>query len=370
MSLESSLTDLADNVGVWLSAADFDGLFFGAVAVAVFFWLRKPLARLVIAALNALLTRLSVGLSPETRDELIATTSVLIVTLAAYIAVEVLNLPELAGGLLRRVLASVAIIAVFAGWYNLCGPFVTLLSGDRRLDITVETGWMERVARFAVVLFGITALLTVWQLDISGALTGVGVLGAGLAIATQDLIRNLVAGMNNLSEKRFAVGDTVQIEGAFIGTVEQIDLRSTLVRGFDQIPRYVPNSDLSNAVVMNYSQMHRRRVLVRIPFVLSLTPERVSGVCADLKDHLYHSGDFDTSDEAPKYVNVEALSDTAIVVMFYARTRTAVYKDYLDVVERLTLRILEISRDRDAGLAYPTQTIHLHDHLPTDPGQA
>ena len=35
------------------------------------------------------------------------------------------------------------------------------------------------------------------------------------------------------------------------GTVEKIDLRSTLVRGFDQIPRYVPNSELSNAVVMN-----------------------------------------------------------------------------------------------------------------------
>lgn len=360
MSTDRIFVDLPGRVLAWVSSADYASLTLAIVAIALVFWARKLLAGWVVLALDALLSRLAVGLPQKAREELTVTTSVLIVTLAVYAAVEALQFPETAGGFLRRVIASVAIIAVFSAWYNLCGPFVSLLSGDRRLDLNMETGWMERVARFGVILFGITALLTVWEVDISGALTGVGVLGAGLAIATQDLIRNLVAGMNNLSEKRFSVGDIVQIEGVFIGTVEQIDLRSTLLRGFDQIPRYVPNSELSNAVVLNYSQRRNRRVLLSIPFVLTLSHTQLRGICDDLKDHLLTSGDFDLSDEAPKHVYVEGLSDTAILIMFYAWTRTADYAEYLQVSERLTLRLLDIARDHGADLAYPTQTVQLN----------
>ncbi len=68
---------------------------------------------------------------------------------------------------------------------------------------------MKRVAHFGVILFGISALLTVWQVDISGAMAGVGVLGAGVAIAAQDLVHNLVAGMNSQSENSFSEEDVV-----------------------------------------------------------------------------------------------------------------------------------------------------------------
>ncbi|MDO6799618.1 mechanosensitive ion channel family protein [Shimia thalassica] len=359
MSLIDAVTNLVSRVQVWLSSADQTWLAVSIVLVSIVFGFRKPVAKMVIWALDRLMTRLSVGLSDQTKAALVVPTSVLIVTLSLFLTLDVLQFPPFADSLVRRILTSVAVLAVFSGWYNLCGPFVSLLSGDSRLDLKMESGWMERVARFGVVLFGITALLTVWEVDIASALTGVGVLGAGLAIATQDLIRNLVAGMNNISEKRFSVGDVVQIEGAFIGTVEKIDLRSTLLRGFDQIPRYIPNSELSNAVVLNYSQRSNRRVLLSIPFLLSTTPEQLSGICDGLRVHLKTSGDFDTSEEAPQYVYVEGLSDSAILVIFYAWTTTPDYENSLRVNEALTLKILELSQEFEASLAYPTQTIEM-----------
>jgi small-conductance mechanosensitive channel len=90
----------------------------------------------------------------------------------------------------------------------------------------------------------------------------VGVLGAGLAIAAQDFVRNLVAGMNNMSEKRFERGDWIAVEGGIEGTVQRIDVRSTTIMGFDRVPRYVPNSGLSNAIVLNKSRI--RHQLLRI----------------------------------------------------------------------------------------------------------
>lgn len=71
------------------------------------------------------------------------------------------------------------IIAVFAVWYDLCDPFVVLLRNEQLGRLSVAADWMERVARFAVLLFGLKSLQNVWQVDFSGALTG-----AGLAIVS------------------------------------------------------------------------------------------------------------------------------------------------------------------------------------------
>jgi MscS family membrane protein len=364
MSLKDTVSDLVSRFHVWLSGTDQTGVAVTIILIAIVIWARKPIAKIAIVALDNLMSRLSVGLSDETKAALTVPTSVLIVTLSIFFALDVLHLPEFADGFVRRLLTSVAVLAVFSSWYNLCGPFVSLLSGDARLDLKMETGWMERVARFGVVLFGITALLTVWEVDIASALTGVGVLGAGLAIATQDLIRNLVAGMNNISEKRFSVGDVVQIEGVFVGTVEQIDLRSTLLQGFDQIPRYIPNSELANAVVLNYSQRRNRRVKLSIPLVLSTSEAQVSEFCDNLRKHLKESGDFDVSEGAPQYVHVEGLSDSAVLVMFYAWTNNPDYADYLLVNERLTLKIMKLASTCGSALAYPTQTLNVPDNTP------
>ncbi len=366
MNFGETLASVFSRLKTWVFFADVEDVILASVFVVVIFLARKPLSRLIVKSLNNLMTHLAVSMPDEAKNELESKTSILLVVGALFIAADVLQFPVLAGGLINKLLASVALIAVFSGWYNLCGPFVSLLGGYNRLEINVESSWMKRAARFGVILFGISALLTVWKVDISGAMTGVGVLGAGVAIAAQDLVRNLVAGMNNQSEKRFTEGDVVEIEGNFIGVVEQIDLRSTVLRGFDQIPRYIPNSDLSNAVVLNYSQLRTRRVKKIISLVLSCTDQQLKGFKQDLRDYMLNSGDYDLSDGAPQYVNIVGLSENAIEVLFYARTKTADYQNFLDVDERLTLKILEISRRHDTAIAYPTQTIDMKSPLGSD----
>ncbi|MBT3140237.1 mechanosensitive ion channel family protein [Ruegeria litorea] len=183
-------------------------------------------------------------LSDEVAQQFRTAAQILVVTFAVFAASESLVSDGVGKVFLDRVLASIATIAIFGAWFQLSGPFASLLRSENSQRIAVEADWIQRLTQFAILLFGLTSLLKVWQIDITGALTGVGVLGAGLAIATQDLIRNLVAGMTNISEKRFETGDAIQVEGQFVGTVKRIDLRSTLIVGFDQIPRYIPNSDL------------------------------------------------------------------------------------------------------------------------------
>lgn len=224
--------------------------------------------------------------------------------------------------------------------------------------------WIQRISQFAILLIGLTSLLKLWQVDIGGALTGVGVLGAGLATATQDLIRNLVAGMTNMSEKRFETGDAIQVEGQFVGTVQKIDLRSTLVAGFDQIPRHIPNSDLSNSIVLNYSTRKHRRVMRSVQLVFSSTQEQIEAVRDSLRHHHQTSGDFDLSDDAAQHIYVNEISPSSVDILIYVWTKGAEYDEYLQAMERLTLAILEAVRKSGTELAYPTRTVQIESELP------
>ncbi|MEP1197928.1 mechanosensitive ion channel family protein [Tateyamaria sp.] len=348
VSAQQSLGDVDTNSVVW-----------ALIGIALVFLIRKQLSAFGLMCFRALLARFAVDLSAEVEAHLKTATEILFVTLAIYVAVSFL-LPDDGSGLfLSRVLSSVAIVAIFGAWYRLSGPFASLLRNDTSSLVSSETDWIERVTQFSVLLFGLTSLLKVWQIDITGALTGVGVLGAGLAIATQDLLRNLVAGMTNISEKRFETGDAIQVEGQFVGTVKRIDLRSTMVVGFDQIPRHIPNSDLSNSVVLNYSARKHRRIMLKVPLMLSATQSQIEAVRDGIRHHHQTSGDFELGNAAPKHIYVSDFGASSVDILIYVWTRGPDYQEYLQITERLTLAILSITRNAGTTLAYPTQTLKI-----------
>ncbi|WP_170422168.1 MULTISPECIES: mechanosensitive ion channel family protein [Ruegeria] len=361
-SFREPLSTYGDALSRWWSSVDHPAALAAIVFCAAVLVFRRALAMVVVSALNALLSNLSSEIGEATRERLVSATQVLLVALSIFLVSEALELPEFTGGLFRSVLATAAIVAVFATWYELAGNFVSILKTGEFQDVTLEADWTTRVTRFAIFIFGLTAILKVWNVDISGALTGVGVLGAGLAIAAQDLVRNLIAGMTNQSEARFVTGDAIEVDGKFLGTVKKIDLRSTLVVGFDQVPRHVPNADLSNSVVKNYSRMQHRRILISIPLVLSSSRDQIEKVRRDLSEFLKNSGAFSLDDDAPKYVNVSGISNSSIDIQFYAWTKSGTYSDYLETSERLALEVLETVARAGTALAYPTQTIHMAEH--------
>lgn len=349
------------NIQSWADGIGTEKLTATLLVMVIVVVFRLPLAKLATTIIASILKRLSITMSDEVRETLVETCSVLLVTLVVFVAIEVLNPPEFAGGFLRNLVFSFAVVSIFSAWYQLVGPFLAILDKNRFGVVSMETSWIERVTKFAILLFGITALLKVWDIDISGALTGVGVLGAGLAIAAQDLVRNLIAGMTNMSEQRYETGDAIEIDGGVSGVVERIDLRSTLLVGFDQIPRYVPNSELSNAIVLNYSDQKRRRILHTISLTPSATPAQVREVRDRLKDYLQTCGDFATTPDASQYVNVLELNPGSIDIMFYAVTVSPEYAEYLNVGERLSLKVFDIVEAAGTELALPVQAIRFPD---------
>jgi len=239
------LTSLVQPILDWATSIDRHAFGLTMLAVVATYFLRRPIARLILSINVKILQSMSITLPEKARVELETALRVIIVCVSFLLAIQAVKPPALIEEILQNLTLTIIVIALFAAWYQLAAIFIAVLDPKKLGEGVTEIDWIVRVARFVIILLGIAALLGLWDINISAAITGVGVFGAGIAIAAQDMLRNLFAGMSNVRERRFVTGDWIQVDGVAEGQVKQIDLRSTTIIGFDRVPRYVPNADLA-----------------------------------------------------------------------------------------------------------------------------
>ena len=122
---------------------------------------------------------------------------------------------------------------------------------------------LGRLAGWVVLAVGGMVCLTIVvpSLNASSVLGALGVGGVAIGFAFKDIFQNLLAGLLLLVTRPFQIGDQI-VSGSHEGTVEDIQVRATLVRIADGRLVVVPNSDLyTNRVVVNTVQTQRRGVV-------------------------------------------------------------------------------------------------------------
>lgn len=120
-------------------------------------------------------------------------------------------------------------------------------------------------ARIAVTLVGLFIALGVLKLDgtVASLLAGVGVIGLALGFAFQDIAANFMAGVMLAIHKPFGVGDMVETNG-FFGSVQEIALRSTMLRTFTGQIVTLPNKDVFNNAITNYNAANEWRLEIPV----------------------------------------------------------------------------------------------------------
>lgn len=116
-------------------------------------------------------------------------------------------------------------------------------------------------AYVAVLALGVFLALGILQLDktVTSLLAGVGILGLALGFAFQDIAENFIAGVLISVRRPFTDGDLIESNG-FMGRVEEVDLRTTLVRMPQGHVVRIPNGEVYGEPLTNYSNATARRV--------------------------------------------------------------------------------------------------------------
>ena len=150
----------------------------------------------------------------------------------------------------------------------------------QRIELEVPVKQLlARLAWGASFLMFVLMALQNLGVELLPLLAGLGVAGAGIALATQGVLSNMVAGLSIIFAKPFRVGEYIAIVGVE-GTVETITLFSTTLAHVDRSRVVVPNRKIVGEILHNYGRIRQVDVLVGVAYDTDLAAalELIRGV--------------------------------------------------------------------------------------------
>jgi small conductance mechanosensitive channel len=120
-----------------------------------------------------------------------------------------------------------------------------------------------RAARIGLYIFAFLTIADQLQINIKSLLAGVGVIGLALSFAAKDTVGNIISGIVIIIDKPFKEGDWVSL-GSLDATVTQIRLRTTVLTTFNNETVVVPNQQISQERIINYTITPKIRVKIPI----------------------------------------------------------------------------------------------------------
>jgi potassium efflux system protein len=208
------------------------------------------------------------------------------------------------------------------------------------------------LALFAVVLALLTLNLAHIPFTVFAFLGGA--LAIGVGFGTQTIIKNFISGMLVLMERQVQVGDIVEVDN-ITGTVTEVNLRSSTVRGFDGVETIVPNSALIENKVTNWTHSDRKvRRVLKVGVAYGSAVREVADIlrdCAKRHGLVLH-------DPEPMVIFSD-FGDNALVFSLYIWLELAPSVNSMQVLS--DLRFMIEKRFAEAGIvvAFPQRDVRL-----------
>ena len=175
----------------------------------------------------------------------------------------------------RQWVWGVWMVLVFIPVSRFVGQLLRLSEGRimARTDTVLDETALPMVNRFVrvlVIAVGVMLAMAYVGLEIAPLLAGAGVVGLALSLAAKDTLSNLIAGVLLIMDRPFQVGDRIELwnapnETGTWGDVIEIGIRATKIRNPDNLVVVVPNNEIMQRDIINYT-MSGEDIRLRIPF--------------------------------------------------------------------------------------------------------
>lgn len=270
--------------------------------------------------------------------------------LALYLASLVLFLG--ANDLLLIQTVTIMIMLVqFAVWGNRLITLVVNREVKRRVGNDDQSstmigliGFFARVALWTVVLMVVLDNLP--NVQVTSLVASLGVTGIAVAIAVQNILRDLFASISIALDKPFVIGDFIIVD-TYQGTVEAIGLKSTRIRSLFGEQIIMSNSDLLNSRIKNYKRMVDRRVSFNLKISPQTPHEKLMRVPVLVQEIVQAQSPVRFS-----RAHLQAIADNHLnyEVVYYVESPD--YDLYMDIQQNINLALLNRLAQEEIKLAF------------------
>ena len=203
------------------------------------------------------------------------------IAIGLYIGVAVSDIQEKYIFYLSKTIHVIVILSITVAAANLSGKIFSSFIQRSNLPIPA-TGLVYGILKGVIFVLGFLITLSVLGISITPFITALGVGGLAVALALQDTLANLFAGIHILFEKTVRVGDFIRLETGQEGYVDDITWRTTRVRMLPNNMVIIPNSKLAQSIVTNYYLPEKRMsLLISINVSYSSDPEKVEKILVE-----------------------------------------------------------------------------------------
>ncbi|AYV65864.1 MULTISPECIES: mechanosensitive ion channel family protein [Niallia] len=217
------------------------------------------------------------------------------------------------------------------------------ISRGRAFTLESLTNNLITYVLFFILIITILQLLGI---DATAILAGAGIIGLAVGFGAQGLVSDLVSGFFLLLEKQLDVGELVSI-GDFSGTVEQVGLRTTQIRGADGTLHFIPNREITQ--LSNHSR-GEMQALVDIEISVHNNIPKTLEILKALCEHIAKENTVIT--DGPDVVGIQNMGPNTLTIRILAKTINMEQWG----VERLIRQEVKIALDEN-GIKLPETPI-------------
>ncbi len=254
------------------------------------------------------------------------------------------------------------VVLLVAGYYG--SRLVVFLLGRRMSKAEVRPDVAHVVKRIlfvmALVVVGLTAL-SLLGIPLTAFAFATGAIAIGVGFGAQNIINNFISGWILMAERPIRIGDFIEIDN-WQGVVEAVGTRSTRIRRTDGVHLLVPNSQLLERTVVNWTLVDREiRTVVRVGVEYGSPVRLVS----DLIMRAVSKQPLIKKLPAPSVV-FEDFGDNALVFDAFFWCDVGGERVLREIRSDLRFRIAELFEEHNIVVAFPQRDVHLDTSSPLE----
>jgi MscS family membrane protein len=218
------------------------------------------------------------------------------------------------------------------------------------------SNFIIRMLKVLIFLLGFISLLYNFGVNVTAFIASLGLGGLAFALAAKDTVANLFGSVAIMVDGSIKVGDWIEVND-IEGIVEDIGMRTTKIRKFDKALVAVPNNQIANSNIINYSRRRVRRIKMTIGVTYDTTKTQIENILKDIKNMLLNHPEIDKNHDP--VVRFYEFGASELVIFIYTFTNTPKWREYLRIKESVNLKIMDIIEKNGASFAFPSQSIYL-----------
>ena len=213
----------------------------------------------------------------------------------------------------------------------------------------------QRILNVLVVIVAGLIMLSLFGVDITAAMAGLGIGSIAIAFAAQKTLENLLGGISILGDQAIRVGEVCRI-GDNVGTVEDISLRSTRIRTLAGTALSVPNGQLANMNVENITRRRKSLLEARIRLRNETSPEQLRSVIEEMRAIMRRHSKVDPDAARVHFVE---FGESSLDIEIDCLLLTGSFGEFLALREELLLKIMDLLAGAGIQLATPARLLHI-----------